>query len=488
MSYIEGVGRNQVVLFPEKIDDYIREENPVQFLDAFVDSLDLRALGFNHTQPGETGRPPYHPADMLKLYLWGYLNRVRSSRSLEKESHRNLEVMWLLKKLAPDFKTIADFRKDNKGSIKKVCREFTLLCKHLELFGGELIAIDSSKFRAVNSKKRNFNRAKLEKRIKEIEESIERYFRELEDNDDKEASVQAVKAEELKAKLQWLKEKGEEYRALLKRLVDSGETQISLTDPDSRAMVNNQRVEVCYNVQVTVDSKNKLILDHEVTNEGTDYDYLSKMALRAKKTLGVEKLEVTADKGYYDAEEIKECVDQGIIPYIPEKDSRKYAGRDFAEAPFPEKAFRYEKEKDCYTCPVGSELTFRGKQGQHGRVMKIYRSEKCLGCALRSRCTTHPRGRTIFRWEYEEILEDMRQRVESNKTKVKTRQWLSEHPFGTIKRTWNQGYMLMKGLDKVRGEASLTVIAYNMKRAINILGVQELISAVRWCPAAVPSY
>lgn len=385
MSYIEGVARNQIILFPEKIDDYIREENPVQFIDAFVDSLDLRALGFNHVQSGETGRPPYHPADMLKLYLWGYLNRVRSSRSLEKESHRNLEVMWLLKKLAPDFKTIADFRKDNKGAIKKVCREFTLLCKHLELFRGELIAIDSSKFRAVNGKKRNFNRAKLEKRIREIEESIERYFRELEDNDDKEAAVQVVKAEELKAKLQWLKEKGEEYRALLKRLVDSGESQISLTDPDSRAMVNNQRVEVCYNVQVTVDSKNKLILDHEVTNDGTDYDYLSKMALRAKETLGVEKLEVLADKGYYDAEEIKECVDQGIIPYIPEKESHKYVSREFAETPFPEKAFRYEKEKDCYICPGGSELTFRGKRGQHGRVMKIYRGEKCLDCALRSR-------------------------------------------------------------------------------------------------------
>ena len=488
MSYIEGVARNQVILFPEKIDDYIREENPVQFIDAFVDSLDLRALGFNHAQPGETGRPPYHPADMLKLYLWGYLNRVRSSRRLEKESRRNLEVMWLLKKLAPDFKTIADFRKDNKEAIKKVCREFTLLCKHLELFGGELIAIDSSKFRAVNSKKRNFNRARLEKRIREIEESIERYFRELEDNDDKEASVQAVKAEDLKAKLQWLKEKGEEYRALLKRLMDSGESQISLTDPDSRAMVNNQRVEVCYNVQATVDSKHKLILDHEVTNEGTDYDYLSIMARRAKETLEVDKLEVLADKGYYDAEETKECVDNGIIPYIPEKESHKYAGRDFAQTPFSEKAFRYEKDRDCYICPRGSELTFRGKRGQHGRVMKIYRGEKCPGCTLRSRCTTHPRGRTISRWEYEEILEDMRQRVESNRTKVKTRQWLSEHPFGTIKRTWNHGYMLMKGLDKVRGEASLTVIAYNMKRAINILGVQGLISAVRRCPAAIPSY
>jgi transposase len=244
MAYIEGIARQQAILFPETVDDYIKEDNPVQFIDAFVDSLDLRALGFNHAQPQEIGRPPYNPADMLKLYLWGYLNRARSSRCLEKESHRNLEVMWLIKKLTPDFKTIADFRKDNKEAIKRVCREFTLLSKHLDLFGGELVAIDSSKFRAVNCKKRNFNQAKLEKRIREIEESIEGYFKELEANDNKEGSIEAIKAEELKAKIRWLKEKGEEYRALLNRLIDSGEIQISLTDPDSRAMMNNQRVEV----------------------------------------------------------------------------------------------------------------------------------------------------------------------------------------------------------------------------------------------------
>jgi len=488
VSYVEGIARNQLILFPESINDYIEGDNPVQFIDAFVDSLDLGELGFKYSLPEATGRPPYNPADMLKLYLYGYLNRVRSSRSLEKESHRNLELMWLLRKLTPDFKTIADFRKDNKKAIKRVCREFTLLCKRLDLFGGELVAIDGSKFKAVNSKKRNFNEAKLKKAIKEIDEKVDRYLAELEDNDQEEAYVSRPDAEDIRARVTMLKERGRRYRELLKELKDSGETQISLTDPDSRAMLNNQKIEVCYNVQVSVDSKNKLILDHEVTNEGTDYDYLSKMALRAKETLGVEKLEVLADKGYYDAEEIKECVDQGIIPYIPERESHKYAGIDFPQTPFPESKFRYDREKDCYICPRGSELTFRGKRRQHGRVMKIYQGEDCLGCAFRAQCTTHHRGRTISRWEYEEILEDMRQRVESNRTKVKMRQWLSEHPFGTIKRTWNHGYMLMKGLDKVRGEASLTIIAYNMKRAINILGVQGLISAVRQCPVAVPSY
>jgi transposase len=487
MPYVEGVARNQIILFPEKIDDYIREDNTVQFVDAFVDVLDLGALGFKRAQPQEIGRPPYDPGDMLKLYLWGYLNRIRSSRSLERESHSNLEVMWLIKKLTPDFKTIADFRKDNKEAIKKVCKEFILLCKRLELFGGELVAIDSSKFRAVNCKKRNFNKAKLEHRIREIEKAVDEYFKELEDNDNKEASAEAVKAEELKARIQWLKEKGEEYKALLKRLIKSGESQISLTDPDSRAMMNNQRVEVCYNVQATVDSKHKLILDHEVTNEGTDYNYLGKMAQRAKDILGAEKLEVLADKGYYDAEQIKECVAQGIIPYIPEKESHKYAGKDLPQSPFSESKFRYEEEKDCYICPGGSELTFRRKREQNGRVMKIYQGEDCQGCTLRAQCTTHLRGRTISRWEYKEILEDMRQRVANNRHKVKIRQWLSEHPFGTMKRGFNQGYLLLKGLAKVEAEISLTILSYNVKRTINILGLRALISALRQCPATSPS-
>jgi transposase len=483
MAYIEGVARGQILLFPEKIDDYIRDENPVQFIDALVDSLDLGVLGFKRAQSQDIGRPPYHPADMVKLYLWGYLNRVRSSRSLERETHRNLELMWLLKKLTPDFKTIADFRKDNHEALKKLCREFTLLCRRLELFGGELVAIDSSKFRAVNCKKRNFNRAKLEKRIREIEEAIAEYFKELEDNDDRESSVNALNAEELKAKIQWLKKRGEEYQALLQRLMESGESQTSLTDPDSRAMVNNQRVEVCYNVQATVDSKHKLIVDYEVTNGGTDYDQLSKMALRAKELLGADKLEVLADKGYYDAEEIKECVDNGIIPFIPEKESNKYTGRDLPQAPLAESRFRYDRERDCYICPRGCELTFRGKRRQKGKVMKIYRSQGCLSCPLRCHCRT-----TISRWEHEEILEDMRQRVKSYREKVKMRQWLSEHPFGTIKRGLGQGYLLLKGLAKVGGEISLTILAYNIKRVINILGLPALISALRQCPAPSVSF
>lgn len=477
MSYIAGVPRQQAILFPETIDDYIEENNPVQFIDAFVGSLDLEQLGFKHTQTQGAGRPPYHPAGMLKLYLWGYTNRIRSSRNLEKETHRNIEVMWLMQKLTPDFKTIADFRKDNKDCLKKVCTEFTLLCKRLELFGGELVSIDSSKFRAVNCKKRNFNREKLEKRIREIEEEIDKYFKELEENDERENSVNDLSVEELKKKIEWLKQHCDEYKGLLQRLIKSGENQISLTDPDSRAMLNNQRVEVCYNVQTTVDSKHKLILDHEVINDGTDQNQLSEMAKRAKEILEVEKLEVLADKGYYDSEQIKECVENGITPYIPEKTPAHRS--DIPQPPFYENKFKYDREKDVYICPEGSELIFRRKAKSQGRIMKIYQGQRCESCSFKAICSSNARGRIISRWEHEDILEDMRNRVESNKKKVKMRQFLSEHPFGTIKRGFNQGYMLLKRLGKVKAEVSLTMLAYNMKRAINILGVGRLIEALR---------
>lgn len=474
MPYIEGTVRNQAILFPEVIDDYIEEDNPVQFIDAFVDNLDLKELGFKYAEPKPTGRPPYNPADMIKLYLYGYLNRIRSSRSLEKETHRNIELMWLMKKLTPDFKSIADFRKDNRDAIKKVCREFILVCKKLDLFGGELVAIDSSKFRAVNSKKRNFNEAKLKKAIKEIEDKVEQYFTELEDNDKEEAYIAHCSVEDIKKKIKMLKDRKERYEGLLEELRESGETQISLTDPDSRAMVNNQRIEVCYNVKTTVDAKHKLILDHETTNEVLDNNQLSKMAKRAKDILEVEELEVLADKGYYNAIEIKECVDNGITPYVGEPEST--VSKDAII--YHKEDFDYDADKDIYICPNGSELTFRNKATHHGRVMKLYKSEDCKRCQIKTECTRNKLGRIIYRWEHEEVLEDMKKRMQRNKGKYKIRQWLSEHPFGTIKRSMNQGYLLLKGLKKVAAEISLTVLAYNIKRVINIVGIKGLIEAV----------
>jgi len=479
MGYISGINRKQSILFPEVIDEYIEEDNPVQFIDAFVDGLDLKELGFSHAELEETGRPPYNPADLLKLYIYGYLNRIRSSRWLEKECKRNVELMWLLKKLAPDFKTIADFRKDNCDSIKKVCKEFTFLCKKLDLFGGELVAIDGSKFRAVNSKKRNFNEAKLKKKLKEIDEKIDRYFEELEENDNNESNVNSPDAEELKSKIEQLKERREKYQNYLRELKDSGETQISLTDQDSRAMVNNQRIEVCYNVQLTVDSKHKLILDHEVTNEVKDNNQLSKMSKRAKDILGVDELEVTADKGYYDAVEIKECVDDNIIPYIPKPDPGISKRINIPEPPFYKREFRYDKEMDVYICPAGFELSFRNIAEIHGKLMRLYKTNRCADCPFKPKCTRNHRGRIIYRWEDEERLEEMKKRIGDNKDKVKERQCMVEHPFGTIKRSFNQRYMLMKGIKKVGAEMSLTILAYNVTRVINIIGLKELIAFLR---------
>jgi len=484
MGYVQGVDRRQVILFPEVVDDYIEEDNPVQFVDAFVDSLDLVELGFKYCEPEATGRPPYNPGDMLKLYLYGYLNRIRSSRCLERETGRNIELMWLVRKLTPDFKTIADFRKDNRTAIKKVCREFIFLCKKLELFGGELIAIDGSKFKAVNSKKRNFTDKKLKRRIKEVEDKIEKYLQELEENDrmeeshEKENGGSHMDPEGLKEKIKLLKERGEEYKRFLKGLEESGETQVSLTDPDSRAMLNKQRVEVCYNVQFTTDDKHKLIVDHDVTNEATDAAQLSRMGKRAKKILGVEKIDVLTDKAYYNGIEIKECVDDGIIPYIPEPRSTVSKKIDVPRPEFYKDKFKYDKERDVYICPEGFELEKRSITTQHNKKMRRYMSEECTSCKTRELCTRNKKGRIIYRWEHEHILEEMRERVKREEEKVKKRSLITEHVFGTMKRGFNQGYLLMKGKDKVGAEMALSVLTYNIKRVLNIVGLRQLIEMI----------
>lgn len=300
MEHIQGFDRNQEILFPAKIDDYIEEENLIRFIEAFVALLDLTLLGFTHAEVKITGRPSYNPADLLKLYIYGYLNTIRSSRKLEKETKRNVEAMWLLKKLTPDHKTIADFRKNNAGSIKKVFKEFVLFCKELDLYGGETVGIDGSKFKAVNSKKRNFNQDKLVKKLKDIEEKIEAYLNELDENDKNELSVKQPDAKVVKEKIKQLEERKSEYQDLLKKLEDTGEKQVSITDPDSRMMKNNQKFDVCYNVQTAIDDKNNLIVDYEVTNDVNDKKQLNEMAGKAKEVLGVESLDVLADKGYYN--------------------------------------------------------------------------------------------------------------------------------------------------------------------------------------------
>jgi transposase len=477
MDYIRGTARNQVILFPEAVEDYITEDNPVRFIDAFVSSLKLNELGFARATPAETGRPAYDPGDLLRLYLYGYLHRVRSSRMLERETKVNLEVIWLLGKLAPDFKTIADFRRDNLKAIKQVCREFTLLCRKLKLFGGELVAIDGSKFKAVNNRRRNFNEARLSKAIKTMEQKIDGYLESLDeaDADETDPDDPGPTAVELRAKIEELQQRKAKYQALKQGMKESGAKQVSLTDRDARSMVmHHGSTEVGYNVQTVVDEKHQLIVEHEVTNDPTDHAHLAEMALRAKETLDVEQLEVVADMGYYDGAEVKQCAEAGIKTYIPKPLTSVNRKRGL----FTKQDFVYDEAKDCYRCPAGAELTYRYESFELNRQIRYYATPKCLSCPIKQQCTTNQRGRRISRWVDEKLLEDMARRVRARPELMRRRQQLSEPPFGTMKRAMNQGYFLMRGLNKVGAEMSLTVLSYNLKRAINILGVKKLIEAL----------
>ena len=474
MGYISGESRNQIYLLPESVDDYIGEDNPVRFLDAFVGKLELGELGFQHAVPAEVGRPAYDPGDLLRLYLYGYLNRIRSSRRLEKEAARNLEVMWLIRKLRPDFKTIADFRKDNSGAIKRVCREFTLLCQQLDLFGGELVAIDGSKFQAVNSKGRNFSARKLKQVIEEIDAKIEAYLKHLDQRDVEEARVAVPRAAEMKEQLERWRERKQVYENCQQQLQQSGEKQISLTDPDSRKMSMGHGSQIGYNVQVAVDAKHKLIVEHEVTTAVTDQGQLTLMAERAKRTLGVDRLEVLADMGYYDGAEVKKCEQQGIMAYIP----KPLTSANTKLGLFGKERFHYDTDKDVYVCPAGEELRYRFGTKEKGRAIRYYSTSACGRCALKAQCTRNKRNRRITRWEYEDVLERMKQRVDQHPELMRQRKMIVEHPFGTIKRWMEQSYFLMRGKNKVSAEMSLTVLAYNLRRVITLIGVPPLIQAV----------
>jgi hypothetical protein len=411
---------------------------------------------------------------MLKLDIYGYLHKIRSSRKLEQETHRNVELMWLLHKLTPDFKTIADFRKDNPGALKEVCREFTLLCKKLDLFGRELIAIDGSKFKAVNSKDRNFTESKLKQLLKHIHEKIDTYLKELDQQDTLESSVRTLTADELADKIAQLQSRRQHYEDLLQQLDARGASQISLTDPDSRSMKTKHGTDVCYNVQVAVDHQHKLIVAHEVTNAVTDQDQLAAMATRAKDTLDTDHVDALADMGYYDGDEVKKCLAEGIIPYIPKPDTSANTKLGL----FGKADFTYDPQHDSYPCPAGQGLPFRFETTEQGRQIRYYSTSACQGCPFKAQCTRNKGNRRITRWVHERLLEDMQHRVIANPEKVKLRKSLVEHPCGTIKRWMDQGYFLTRGLEKVRGEMSLTILVYNLNRVINIIGVHELLATV----------
>jgi transposase len=448
----------------------------VRFIDAYVDSLNIGKLGFIHAQPKETGRPPYNPGDLLKLYIYGYLNRIRSSRELEKATYRNVEVMWLLRKLRPDFKTIADFRKENPKALRKVFREFTLLCKRLDLFGGELVAIDGSKFSAVNHNRRAYTKDGLRRKLKEVEDRINTYLSRLDDADKKEAVLLKTTKKELQEYIQNL----QKYKANLEKidneLEESGERQVSLTDPDSRKMqTGNGGTDVCYNVQMVVDDKHKLILDVDVTNDNNDRKQLYRMSKRTKEILDVEELDVVADMGYHNKQEIKKCQDERINCYIPEpaKSENEHIGY------YAINEFQYDAQEDCYICPAKEKLTYRGTRFKDNLESREYASVACKKCHLRSRCVRSSYDRRIYRWVGEESIEEMRVRMHINPDKADRRKELVEHPFGTIKHWMNQGTFLMRGKLKVAGEICLSVLAYNIKRVLNIMGITKLIEALK---------
>jgi len=433
----------------------------------------LHALGFGKAQVANTGRPPYDPAVLLKLYLYGYLHRIRSSRLLEAECQRNVEVIWLLGKLTPDFKTIADFRKDNLKPFKAVNRQFNVLCRKLELFGGQLLAIDGSKFGAVNARDQNFNASRLEDLIARADARLAEYLQELDSADAAEPAPAAMNKTELAAKIAALQEKQDWHKELLAQL-DAEQKQISVTDPDSRKMPTAQGMIVGYNAQVAVDAKHKLIAAADVTNEVTDFKQLADVALEARSNLEFKQAEVVADAGYYNAAEVSRCAEQGITAYVPKADTSANTARGL----YGKSRFRYDEKKDVYVCPAGAELTYRFATYELGRELRYYRASGCKTCALKKQCTRNKANRTITREANEALMEAMAARMKAQPWKFKLRKTLAEHPFGTIKRWFGYTHFLMKGLGKVRCEWSLTTLAYNLKRVLNLVSFAKLMAAV----------
>lgn len=470
MSYVEGASREQVVLFPTAIDDYIEADNPVRFMEAFVNQLELGELGFSKAEAKERGRPAYDPRDLLKLYLYGYVNEVSSSRKLERETIRNVEVMWLLRRLTPDHKTIANFRKDNGAVLPKVFREFSKVCRQLNLFGAELVGIDGSKFRASNGKDRNFNQKKLQQRLQWIEEKIGRYLAALAAADEADGEAPAVSAQQLQEQIAALQERKTEYEGLQQQLAASGAKQISLTDADARLMKGRQGQHVSYNVQIAVDSKHKLIADFAVTNEANDVNCLAALAQGAQAELEVKELKVCADRGYYNTAEIKKCEEAGIEVHMDRPE------RPTPPDIFPLAQFSYDETEDVYFCPAGERLKFR--MVDKDKQARCYWTEACRRCPLKSQCTSGKGPRKIKRPLGQDAADRMLRRVSANRQLLQLRKQLVEHPFGTIKRQMRRDHFLLRGQVKVTGETSLTLFAYNFKRVIKLVGVDKLIAAL----------
>jgi transposase len=470
-GFIEGENRHQSTLFPERVDDYVEEDSVVRVVDVFIDRLDISRLGFK-VEPADTGRPGYHPRTMLKIYVYGYLNQVHSSRRLDREARRNVELMWLTGWLAPDFKTIADFRKDNGKAIRLVCREFVMLCRKLNLLGNTL-AIDGSKFKTVNNRDKNFTRAKMKRRLAEVEASIERYLDKLDDAD------QAAPPEDkcpIKDEIATLEAEMDRLKKLEVRMLEAPGQQISLTDPDARSMKSRGSGIVGYNVQAAVDVDHHLIIAHEVTNVGIDRRQLSPMAIQAKAVVAPapkDPLTVIADQGYYRSEELLACEEANITAYVAKSDT---SGKR-SKGEFHRNEFRYIAEEDEYECPAGERLIYRFTREEGGKKIRRYWASACVRCPIKSQCTPS-NYRRVSRWEHEAVVESAEARLADHPEAMRIRRATVEHPFGTLKAWMGSTHFLTKTLDRVSTEMSLHVLAYNLKRVINLVGTKRLIEAI----------
>ena len=472
--FVEGECRTQGTLLPEQLDDFVTDTNPVRVVDVFVDELDLDKLGFEGITPAQTGRPAYHPAVLLKLYIYGYLNRIQSSRRLEREAQRNVELMWLTSRLTPDFKTIANFRKDNGKAIRGVCRQFVALCHQLGLFEETLVAIDGSKFKAVNNRDRNFTSAKLQRRMEEIEASINRYLTALDTADRQAPEVAQAKASRLHEKIAALKAQMKVLKEIEVQLEATPDKQISLTDPDARSMKTRGTGIVGYNVQTAVDAKHHLIVAHEVTNIGTDRDQLASMSKLARSAMETEQLTVIADRGYFKGEEILACENAGITVFVPKTTTSNAK----ADGRFDKADFIYDAQRDEYSCPAGERLIWRFSTTERGMKLHKYWSSHCQQCALKDRCTPSP-NRRMTRWEHEGVLESMQSRLDQIPEAMRIRRQTVEHPFGTLKSWMGSTHFQTRTLGRVSTEMSLHVLAYNLKRVIAIMGTGALSQAMK---------
>lgn len=476
MHYIKEHSREQLSMFPEVVEDYISSSAPVRFIDRYVDTLDLKELGFKHASLGKTGRPPYSPAVLLKLYIYGYVYQHRSSRQLERQTHCNIELMWLLGKLHPDFKTIADFRRENGKAIRSVVSRFRTLCKALGLYGKELIAIDGSFFKASNARSRHISQTSLDRDLVKLDEQITRYLSEMDKADQGEADEPLTEADlnEKLARLEVLQERQKHKQSQLDSLKKAGETQRCLSDADARLLKKGSKSMIGYNVQVAVDHKHHLIAGHDVTNAANDQGQLSPLAQEVKVALGVKEIKAVADAGYYVRKDLKQCSEMSITAYVKptNSSSSKANGR------YSKQDFTYDVQRDEYVCPAEQVMDFVGTgRDRTGHIQRYYRSRSCDDCLLKAQCLTPGVAyRRISRWEHEWIMEQNAERLKANPDMMRTRMSLAEHPFGTLKHWMGAEHFLTRGNEQVKTEMGLCVLAYNLKRAMKVLGVEEMIA------------